>query len=272
MTWAWATPLPPTPKLVLMALADIADDHRICWPSHRTLALKCTLSDRTVRRTLGKLHALKLLVVEPRLRKNGSSASNCYRLAVDAPPPGQIVLGGDGQAAPGGRSSVTREGDTAVLPRTTNEPSIESPPPRPGNGGESDAVRANTGGGGEFFFPRGLTDSQRHALQDRLAKLTSAEAQQVLDELAGRMAVTPVKNPIRYCAVLASRMKRGAFTPELGLKIADARQADRAPSEHTPPPEGQLDLTRLPRETRDTIERLRARARVPQPLDAKGGN
>jgi hypothetical protein len=270
MTWAWATPLPPTSKLVLMALADIADDHGICWPSHRTLALKCTLSDRTVRRTLGKLHALKLLIVEARTRKNGSSASNCYRVAVDALPPGQIVLGG-GKASPGGRSSVTREGDTAVLPRTTNEPSIESPPLRP-SGGESNAVRANTRGGGEFFFPRGLTDSHRHALRDRLAKLTSAEAQQVLDELAGRMTVTPVKNPIRYCAVLASRMKRGAFAPELGLKIADARQADRAPSEHTPPPEGQLDLTRLPRETRDTIERLRARARAPQPLDAKGGN
>src|SRR5208283_1746483 len=234
MTWAWATPLPPTSKLVLMALADIADDHGVCWPSHKTLALKCTLSDRTVRRTLGKLHTLQLLVVEPRLRKNGSSASNCYRLAVDELPPGQIVLGGNGQAAPGGRSSVTRGGDTAVLPRTTNEPSIESPPPQPGSGGESDEVRVNTGSGGEFFFPKGLTPSQHHALQDRLAKLTSAEAQQVLDELAGRMGVTPVKNPIRYCAVLASRMKRGAFAPELGLKIADARQTDRAPSNETP--------------------------------------
>jgi hypothetical protein len=271
MTWAWATPLPPTSKLVLMALADIADDHGVCWPSHKTLALKCTLSDRTVRRTLGKLYALKLLIVEPRTRKNGSSASNCYRLAVDALTPGQIVLGG-GEAGPGRRSSVTKEGDTAALPRTTNEPSIESPLPQPVSGGESDAVRPNTGGGGEFFFPKGLTLSQRHALQDRLAKLTPAEAQQVLDELAGRMAVTPVKNPIRYCAVLASRMKRGAFAPELGLKIADARQADRAPSEHTPPPAGQLDLTRLPKETRDTIERLRARARALQPLDAKGGN
>src|SRR5208283_516457 len=153
-----------------------------------------------------------------------------------------------------------RGGDTAVLPRTTNEPSIESPPPRPGSGGESDAVRANTGGGGEFFFPRGLTDSQRHALQDRLAKLTSAEAQQVLDELAGRIAVTPVKNPIRYCAVLASRMKRGAFAPELGLKIADARQADRAPTKQMPPAESQLDLTKLPMDVRETVERLRARA------------
>jgi hypothetical protein len=270
MTWAWATPLPPTSKLVLMALADIADDYGVCWPSHKTLALKCTLSDRTVRRTLGKLHALKMLIVEPRMRKNGSSASNCYRLAVDALPPGQIVLGG-GEAGPGGRSSVTREGDTAVLPRTTNEPSIESPPPQPGSGGESDAIRPNTGGGG-FFFPKGLTPSQRHALQDRLAKLSCAEAQQVLDELAGRMAVTPVKNPIRYCAVLASRMKRGAFAAELGLKIADARQADCAPTKQMPPAEGQLDLTKLPRDVRETVERLRARAHAPQSLDAKGGN
>jgi hypothetical protein len=268
MTWAWATPLPPTSKLVLMALADIADDHGVCWPSHKTLALKCTLSDRTVRRTLGKLYALKLLIVEPRTRKNGSSASNCYRLAVDSLPTGQIVLGG-GKANPGRVSSVTREGDTAVLPRTTNEPSIESPLPRPGSDGQSDRVSGNASGGGYFFFPKELTHSQQHALQDRLANLPSAEAQQLLDELAGRMAVTPVKNPLRYCAVLASRMKRGTFAPELGLKIADARQIDRPPSKQTPRQEGQLDLTRLPRETRETIERLRARARAPQP---KGGN
>jgi len=38
MNWAWRQGLPPTPKLVLMALADAADDHGVCWPSVTTLA------------------------------------------------------------------------------------------------------------------------------------------------------------------------------------------------------------------------------------------
>ena len=86
MTWAWSVALPPTSKLVLMALADIADDKGICWPSHPTLAVKCSLTDRTVRRVLALLQAHELVVIEPRFKTTGSRTSNRYRLAVDTPP------------------------------------------------------------------------------------------------------------------------------------------------------------------------------------------
>ena len=33
MTWAWSMALPPTSKLMLMALADIADDLGVCQSS-----------------------------------------------------------------------------------------------------------------------------------------------------------------------------------------------------------------------------------------------
>ena len=86
MTWAWSVALPPTSKLVLMALADIADDKGICWPSHPTLAAKCSLTDRTVRRVLLLLQAHQLVVIEPRFKTTGSRTSNRYRLAIDTPP------------------------------------------------------------------------------------------------------------------------------------------------------------------------------------------
>ena len=93
MTWAWTAALSPTPKLVLMALADIADDHGLCWPSVKALARKCSLSERSVQRVLHSLQSKELLSVEPQFRKDGSRSSNRYRLALDALPPGQIVGG-----------------------------------------------------------------------------------------------------------------------------------------------------------------------------------
>jgi hypothetical protein len=55
MTWAWSVHLSPTPKLVLMVLADEADDDGYCFPSQRRLAAKCSITDRTVRRVLLEL-------------------------------------------------------------------------------------------------------------------------------------------------------------------------------------------------------------------------
>lgn len=47
---AYATPLKLTQKTVLVALADYADDEGVCFPSNATLALKCGVCDRTIRR------------------------------------------------------------------------------------------------------------------------------------------------------------------------------------------------------------------------------
>jgi len=46
--WAWGQQLTPTVKFVLLALADSADDHGVCWPSVQTVARKCGVSSRTV--------------------------------------------------------------------------------------------------------------------------------------------------------------------------------------------------------------------------------
>lgn len=48
MSLVWELTLPDSEKLVLLALADCADDEGVCWPSIATLARKCTKSERTV--------------------------------------------------------------------------------------------------------------------------------------------------------------------------------------------------------------------------------
>jgi DNA-binding FadR family transcriptional regulator len=45
------------PKFVLVALADDADDRGFCFPSHRRIARKCSVTERSVRRMIGVLAA-----------------------------------------------------------------------------------------------------------------------------------------------------------------------------------------------------------------------
>ncbi len=48
MTEVWALQLPDSQKIVLLALADCANDEGHCWPSMLALARKCSKGQRTV--------------------------------------------------------------------------------------------------------------------------------------------------------------------------------------------------------------------------------
>jgi hypothetical protein len=52
MSAVWAMDLPAKDKLVLLALADCANDEGIAWPSIATLARKCGCDERTIQRNL----------------------------------------------------------------------------------------------------------------------------------------------------------------------------------------------------------------------------
>ncbi len=58
-------------KLVLIALADNADDYGVCWPAHETIAKKCSTSSRTVIRNIKAL--IEIGLVEKKLRTNNSN-------------------------------------------------------------------------------------------------------------------------------------------------------------------------------------------------------
>jgi hypothetical protein len=270
MTWAWSKALSPTSKLVLMALADIADDLGVCWPSHPTLAAKCSLSDRTLRRILSLLQAQKLIFIEPRFNTNGSRTSNRYRLPVDTPLDnlsGDMVMRGQG----GGHGCPGALVNRVLV--TTTEPSLEPslPPPPAAHG--TIGPRAPGGGGGDLIYPKDLTPAQKQALQKRLAVLTQDQAQQILDELSGRMAIEQVKNPVRYCAALIERMERGEFSLELGLKVGDARlaevarQAELLRIERIAVVEPGPQRREIPIEFRETMKRILPRSRA---LSKKG--
>jgi hypothetical protein len=106
-------------------------------------------------------------------------------------------------------------------------------------------------------FPRGFTPAQETAARRTLAA-AGEHAQALLDELAGRMALRPVANPLAYLRRLAECAARGEFHPEAGIAVAEARrreEAHRLRRKETedavardiakrPPPPGALDAIR----------------------------
>lgn len=115
MNWAWEQRLPPNSKLILMALADAADEVGQCWPRVRLIAEKCCTSERTVQRVLKELEAAGFLHIERNYRKDGSQSSNVYSLSL-ASPPDKLSPPSD-RLAPGGRHGRHAPGDTGDTPR-----------------------------------------------------------------------------------------------------------------------------------------------------------
>jgi helix-turn-helix protein len=79
-TWAWGQRLRGNRKLVLLALADVADDGGACYPGQGSLAAKCGLSRRRLRDHLAALEAGGYIARQRRHRANGSRTSDLYRL------------------------------------------------------------------------------------------------------------------------------------------------------------------------------------------------
>lgn len=83
MSWAWEQEGISAPaKLVLLALADHADDSGKCWPGTRLVAEKCGISRSTLGRHLVTLKERGLVEVRPRWRDDKGQTTNIYLLAV----------------------------------------------------------------------------------------------------------------------------------------------------------------------------------------------
>jgi DNA-binding transcriptional ArsR family regulator len=99
-------------KLVLLGLADHADDEGVCWPGRRKLAEKCDLTERSVTRALADLEAAKLVERTAKFGESGVQAGVIYRLSIGATP-----------VSPQGDASVPGRA-TPVSPKPSIEPSV----------------------------------------------------------------------------------------------------------------------------------------------------
>lgn len=130
MSWVWeSSRAEGIDRLVLLAIADCANDAGShAWPSRASLARKCHIGDKTVRRAVLSLVALGELQVTENAGKNGA---NLYRVVMNHPgsqddprgqsDPGQVDPQGSERPSGGVNESV--QGGQSD-PRTILEPSV----------------------------------------------------------------------------------------------------------------------------------------------------
>lgn len=93
LAWAFKQQMPVTRKMVLVSLADYADEEGSCFPSHAKTAERSSCSRPTVIRAIDDLASWGYLRVESRSRGGGSQASNRYVLSVGWSPDEGVANG-----------------------------------------------------------------------------------------------------------------------------------------------------------------------------------
>ncbi|MCI0348139.1 MAG: helix-turn-helix domain-containing protein, partial [Acidobacteriales bacterium] len=86
-SWVWSnSPYRGTDLIVHLALADMANDEGVSWPSVKTLAERARVSERQIFKIIARMMAEGLLEKSTRARDNNSQQSNLYQLVQRSAP------------------------------------------------------------------------------------------------------------------------------------------------------------------------------------------
>ncbi len=124
MGLCWPLEMPATPKIVLISLADQANDAGICWPSVVSICRRTCLAERTVQGAIRWLKKAGLVSIESR---NGRSTiyticPDCYTQPQQQVHPRSRCTPAESATPPPQNLPPT---PAARAPRTVSEPSSE---------------------------------------------------------------------------------------------------------------------------------------------------
>lgn len=121
MNWAWGVDLPPAMKLVLLKLADRANDDGECWPGMDVVAQACGVSRASLIRYIQKMEEMGLVNVSKRKGEDGRQQTNVYTLNLEWEPGCKLI---PGEVEPGCKSSDNRV--ALVQPEIRLKPYLET--------------------------------------------------------------------------------------------------------------------------------------------------
>ena len=180
-------------KLVLIALADMADDDGICWPAMKKVAKKSLCSKRTAQRAIGRFEDMQILSKTERPKEQKRNDSNLYQLDFMALiHMTNSVLKGD-TVSPTGRQGDTQVGDT-VTPETINKEPTNRTYQEPITGTSAASAAASETAGELFEQFRAAYPASRRKTEVKQAKaqftaaLKKVDSPQVLIDAAAAYA------------------------------------------------------------------------------------
>lgn len=226
MNWAWNQQTgSPASKVVLMKLADNADDTGYAFPSIPLIGELCEMHPRSVQRHLRKLAGRNLLCWTNRYEA-GVQSSNAYWLNLTnapdfAPPPNR-----GGKLTPRHRTPSTgdKRGDSGVTkPKHRGDTGVTLTTNGTQQNHQTQPPQEPTCGQLVLVMPKAFSLPEQKEALDRLKSFSRERAQLILDELAARMKAETIRNPLGYLGALIKRERNGAFQPELAHQHARDR-------------------------------------------------
>lgn len=235
--WAWSQDISPTQKLVLLALARHADKAGRCWPKMTTLMSMTGLKKRTVIYAVNELCRLELITREAGMGRSTSRyqliTERCISCTSEVQ---QVHVRGALDASQGCTtcmSEVHQMRFTHIYELSnelSNELNTTTTTTTEVGKGEQGPEALEGGGGGDWIFPKELSEDERRVAV-QLLQPVNGQAQALLDELAGQIKAGTIRaTPMAYLRGMVRKARAGEFTREQGERIAIDR-AKRAASE-----------------------------------------
>ena len=192
-SWAWQQQVGDKgAKLVLLKLADQANDDFEAWPSRKTLARECELGDgpaglQAVKRALRHLRDAGFIEIEERRDPSGRQTSNTYR-----------ILGRGTQVTP--------------------SPGVMGDPPEGAVGDPPEGVMGD---------PLTTLNRQEEPSEGTAPAASAAEHQRLVDDalrqaVYGDPSVRLNRREARKVAIAATHLRQAGATPEQVLERAEA--------------------------------------------------
>ena len=144
----------PIRKLVLIKLADNANDSGECWPSYKHIADHCECSKSAVRDHIDALISMGLLVKEnrPGVKNGKGNASNLYCMNLDNPMPPKSIAPMPPESTGMPPKSIAPMPCGGTRTSHSFEPVIEpTDPPNPQTGEGEEIINSNAKKALEFY-------------------------------------------------------------------------------------------------------------------------